>query len=401
MSRFGTGFLRDDNGALVVTGSGQAIYDSGTNYSVLLGTPATGQQVQVQAGSLARPDTTLNPALKVARTVSLASAAITGDGAEQCASIVGVSAADAANQVQTVGLLGEAQNFGTTRNAPISPDACGVYGIGEIGNSGVGVAIGGFFNARMEAPAALGSSLQVNVRNDTGADNTLNLTGFPTSCAAWLTTNGTNRAGVGIAFGNPFGQQYDFGIHFNAQVAGGLTGPTKTCDIRSDSNAARGIFLNGTYSSTAIAVGSTAGTTLLGGSTAAAAAGCLLEVQAPATNVNPLVSIGSTVNNNAYRVKLRNSVGNVDWFVSAGANNVLTGTIAGDTGLAQITASTSLHLGGTASVIKVGQDNRLGFNNATAIAKPTVTGAKGSNAALGSLLTALASYGLITDSTSA
>lgn len=41
----------------------------------------------------------------------------------------------------------------------------------------------------------------------------------------------------------------------------------------------------------------------------------------------------------------------------------------------------------------------LGINGSAAPAKPTVTGAKGSNAALGSLLTALASYGLITDST--
>lgn len=43
----------------------------------------------------------------------------------------------------------------------------------------------------------------------------------------------------------------------------------------------------------------------------------------------------------------------------------------------------------------------VGFNSTAPIAKPTVTGAKGSNAALGSLMTALANYGLVTDSTSA
>jgi hypothetical protein len=43
----------------------------------------------------------------------------------------------------------------------------------------------------------------------------------------------------------------------------------------------------------------------------------------------------------------------------------------------------------------------VGFNGAAPAAKPTVTGAKGSNAALASLLTALAAYGLVTDSTSA
>jgi hypothetical protein len=43
----------------------------------------------------------------------------------------------------------------------------------------------------------------------------------------------------------------------------------------------------------------------------------------------------------------------------------------------------------------------VGFNNTAPIAKPTITGAKGSNAALASLLTALANYGLITDSSTA
>ncbi len=41
----------------------------------------------------------------------------------------------------------------------------------------------------------------------------------------------------------------------------------------------------------------------------------------------------------------------------------------------------------------------VGFNNITAIAKPTITGSRAGNAALASLLTALANYGLITNST--
>jgi hypothetical protein len=41
----------------------------------------------------------------------------------------------------------------------------------------------------------------------------------------------------------------------------------------------------------------------------------------------------------------------------------------------------------------------VGFNGSAAIAKPTITGSRAGNAALASLLTALASYGLITDST--
>ena len=43
----------------------------------------------------------------------------------------------------------------------------------------------------------------------------------------------------------------------------------------------------------------------------------------------------------------------------------------------------------------------VGFYNTAPVAKPTVSGAKGSNAALGSLIAALVSQGLITDTTTA
>lgn len=50
-------------------------------------------------------------------------------------------------------------------------------------------------------------------------------------------------------------------------------------------------------------------------------------------------------------------------------------------------------------VIETTNDSKLGFFNTPPVAKPTVTGAKGGNAALTSLLTKLANLGLITDST--
>jgi hypothetical protein len=50
--------------------------------------------------------------------------------------------------------------------------------------------------------------------------------------------------------------------------------------------------------------------------------------------------------------------------------------------------------------INIGAAGELGFFGASAIAKPTVTGSRGANDALASLLTALASLGLLTDSSS-
>jgi hypothetical protein len=72
-----------------------------------------------------------------------------------------------------------------------------------------------------------------------------------------------------------------------------------------------------------------------------------------------------------------------------------------------ISANTTLTLGiqfGTSLEITAAGarfDAKVGFNGTTPIVKPTVTGSRGGNAALASLLTALAAYGLITDSTTA
>lgn len=51
--------------------------------------------------------------------------------------------------------------------------------------------------------------------------------------------------------------------------------------------------------------------------------------------------------------------------------------------------------------ISLGTAGQMGFNGSAAVAKPTITGSRGGNAALASLLTALALYGLIVDSTTA
>jgi hypothetical protein len=53
---------------------------------------------------------------------------------------------------------------------------------------------------------------------------------------------------------------------------------------------------------------------------------------------------------------------------------------------------------GTTTLGTTSHTGNIGFNGTSPISKPTVTGAKGGNAALTSLLTALASYGLIVDS---
>jgi hypothetical protein len=93
--------------------------------------------------------------------------------------------------------------------------------------------------------------------------------------------------------------------------------------------------------------------------------------------------------------------GCLNYVVPAGANHVFyvgTTDVAyfQPTGLAASLGQGGIVLPATVSVLRV--NGNSGFNNTAPIAKPTVTGSKGANAALASLLIALASYGLVTDS---
>lgn len=55
---------------------------------------------------------------------------------------------------------------------------------------------------------------------------------------------------------------------------------------------------------------------------------------------------------------------------------------------------------GDGEILGVTVTDKIGFYGATAVAKPTVTGSKGANAALTSLIAALVAQGLIIDTTS-
>jgi hypothetical protein len=86
----------------------------------------------------------------------------------------------------------------------------------------------------------------------------------------------------------------------------------------------------------------------------------------------------------------------IRWIVDQAGGNFeveLGGTTTGDEFIVQDSAGVDL--------FKVRGNSSIGFNNATPVTKPTVSGSRGGNAALASLLTALANYGLITDSSSA
>jgi hypothetical protein len=91
----------------------------------------------------------------------------------------------------------------------------------------------------------------------------------------------------------------------------------------------------------------------------------------------------------------RHKLGTIDNLM--GQSSQITGGSADNFELYQPSGEIQLNVGAT-KALRVG-GGVLGFFNATPVIKPTITGSKGANAALGSLLTALANLGLITDST--
>lgn len=82
------------------------------------------------------------------------------------------------------------------------------------------------------------------------------------------------------------------------------------------------------------------------------------------------------------------------------------GAVSGTNVPGKLVFQTATNAGGLANALVIYNDKKalfvgpVGFNNTAPIAKPEVTGSRGSNAALASLCTALAAIGLITDSTS-
>jgi hypothetical protein len=144
-----------------------------------------------------------------------------------------------------------------------------------------------------------------------------------------------------------------------------------------------GIYISGRHASgagPAIAVAAGAGPVIIG-ETAANQAQSLLEVIGGSSS-NPTVLIGSTSGSNTHRILFRNGQGQHDWFLAGTINSFLTGTVAGDSGFRTSTAGKSMHFGGTAKVMSITQDNKLGFFAVTPVVRQT-----------GGVATAGATYG--------
>jgi hypothetical protein len=198
---------------------------------------------------------------------------------------------------------------------------------------------------------------------------------------------------------------------------GGLSGLSMTAQTPT---AALGIDLSG-VSFTSAAFRSTGGFVVDGagmvgvGGGKLSSTGSILAVDATGSIVSAVPSVTGTtpvgyVVNDVVWEPISGTVVTVNTVNGTGAPLTWTVTHAG--GVTGSTFATAAFLGGTGSGITFNltwtattglslnpTGQHIGFNGTAPVAKPTVTGSKGANAALTSLMTALSSLGLVTDST--
>jgi hypothetical protein len=238
----------------------------------LFATGLSGHLYDAREGTSGAPITTSGPTFKVSRTETITRATVeaagsTGtDGADQVGAIMGISTGVGSTQTQPIGIMGVGLNQSTNTLGGIGavPDACGIYGIGRITGSGVGVGIGGFFLGRRDTTTANACGLEANSANFTATDAVYSTTGFSPAHGIWINASGNADSAAGITVSNPFGRQFSVGLAFTAQVANSKTGGVKDASIRDDSTSSRSINIKGTHSTAAIGIAAGAGNVGIG-----------------------------------------------------------------------------------------------------------------------------------------
>lgn len=144
-----------------------------------------------------------------------------------------------------------------------------------------------------------------------------------------------------------------------------LQGPAFTAGIQDDCDAQYGYLItaNANHQKAAIAIAAGAGGIVIG-ATAFFTTATLLDVRAANASARPLVRWGNAANAQDYSQIFSNSGGIYELFVAQSA--LLVGVAAGDGGLKISTAAKFFHIGGTQSVVKVGNDNSLVLQGAVA-----------------------------------
>lgn len=207
--------------------------------------PAT--QLSVTSGTADSPDDKASTPVRVSRTLKISSVNLTGDGVDSCSALVGTCTGTAGNDGQSVGIAGFAKNQSDSPASSGGDDACGLYGVGRIIDTGTGTGIGGFFNGRRDTNTARANGIEVSSDNNTASAGSYSSSGFSDTSGVWCHATGQSDSGAGVVVGNPFGVQFKVGYAINGQVSGGKTGGVADAGWRTDGNETTVFDANGSH----------------------------------------------------------------------------------------------------------------------------------------------------------
>lgn len=284
----------NSSGYIVVTNN--FVSGSGSVVTGYYRTPAI-TLFQVSNGTSSSPDTSTNPMAKFSRILEMPAGGFIGDGSDLANAVSGIAYGTINNQVQVIGLHGFGETVATNTTSGYG-DAVGGYFVGNVkGSAPGGAGIGMFANGRREGATGRAVGMELSVDNETTtSEDYTTPTGLPKTRAGWIHATGQTNVAVGLLFGNPFGPNFDVGVAFNAQVAGGQTGPARTADIRTDDTSSSVLVVNGTHTNGAIVIGASSGGVAIG------------QTNAPSNS--QLTVMGTTTDSTAYQFLGKASNGN-------------------------------------------------------------------------------------------
>lgn len=260
-----------------------------------------------------------------------------------------------------------ARGGGTTTGADVNA----ISGVGIVSNSGAtGVGMGAYFEGRREVATANHYGVEITAFNNTATAPAYDAGGGLSDggVGIWLPSRGASGQdnAVGIQLAGLDGSEWLYGL-----AAGGTSAVTSSL-IRDDTDASTSYLIKGTHAGGAIRIDEGSGAVIIGRNVAAtgpAFSNTVLEVFRSDMDADPVAVIGSEWTRKI-SLQLRNSLGSASLGIPNAANDFLTGTAQGDLAILSNDAGKFIHLGGTVSALRIGQDNSITIAaNSSATAK--------------------------------
>lgn len=352
-----------------------------------------GNRAEILLGTTAAPDEGIEPTVVIGRVLKTPESLFSGDGAGNLAALRVHTTALLGSQGQAIGLVGSAITFSEYEAGHSLADGIGLYGLGISKGTSTRTGMGLFANGRTETNTGKATGIECVADNESELED--EYTGaFPRTKAMHLHGVGLKRVAAGLIVSKT-------GIGLHSAIVAQKEALISSAFIRDDSSAPWSHLIKGSHSEAAIAVTAGAGSIVIGIEKPALTT-TLLEVNGGGETHDPLYNFKVTGSKSVRGRLIENGgTGQVNCWVAGAPGSFVTGTATNDSGLG-FTPGTTFHIGANAktSMLRIAEAG-LGFFGAAAGAKPEITGSRGGNAALASLLEKLATLGLFTNGTTA